>query len=209
MTALLSRRLMLAPGEPAALCARLRLRLPPGFGAAPGPVGTDELIADGSGAASVATSMAVACSPRVGVLVTSTVGDVAAAYGVRGELGASLIRAGSSPVELSAWPAQRLGAELARTVPPIGRSSLPLLHLPLADVTERPEVRDVVIGRLRATVAAPPRVLGLVLWLATAEGWLAVEPAQVRDGVRWATVRPADPVDLGAALAPLVAAGLS
>ena len=46
-------------------------------------------------------------------------GDVAAALGIRGDLGGSLVRAGESDVEVAAWPAERLGVELARAVPPV------------------------------------------------------------------------------------------
>jgi hypothetical protein len=56
---------------------------------------------------------------------------------------------------------------------------------------------------------APPHVVGLVVWLATAGGWLALEPAEVRDGLRWATVRPVQPDELAAAVAPLLAAALA
>jgi hypothetical protein len=82
------------------------------------------------------------------------------------------------------------------------------LHLPLADLPQRTELRDTV-GVLRATVVAPPAVVGVVSWLATTTGWLALEPAEWRDGVRWAHVRPVQRDEIGAAVAPLVAGALS
>jgi hypothetical protein len=64
-------------------------------------------------------------------------GDLAAAFGVRADLGGSMLRAGDSDVEVSAWPAQRLGAELERAVPPLGDGPRPTLHQPLTQVAER------------------------------------------------------------------------
>ena len=58
-------------------------------------------------------------------------------------------------------------------------------------------------------MVAPPAVVGQVVWLATRTGWLAVEPLESRAGVRWADVRPAQPDEIGAAVAPLVAVALS
>lgn len=204
-----SRRLTLAPDEPAALCARLGLHIPPGFDRAPGAIRTAGLMVDGAVHPSVAAGLTATCAPTVAVLVTSTVGSVAAAFGARAGLGGSMIRAGESPVEIAAWPAERLGAELARAVPPLGRSPRPPLRLPLAELTSHAELRADVIGTLRATVVAPPRIAGLVVWLATADGWLAVEPADVCAGVRHVTVRPVHPIEIGAAVAPFVAGALA
>lgn len=209
MTTLLARRLTVAPDEPAALCARLGLRPPPGFDSQPGAVRTAGLLVDGAVHRCVAAGLAATCAPALAVLMSSTVGDVAAAFGVRGDLGGSMIRAGGSGVELAAWPAERLGAELARAVPPLGLSAQPPLHLPLAEIAMRADLQAEVVGILRATVVAPPHVVGLVGWLATAAGWLAIEPAEARAGVRWATVRPVVPVDIGAAVAPLVGSALT
>ena len=200
---------MLPAGEVAGLCARLALPLPPDFAATPTGIATQGLLLDGQVHPSVAAGLRATCAPRVGVLLRSTAGDVAAALGVRGDLGGSLVRVGSSDVEVAAWPAERLGVELVRTVPDLGGSARPALHGPLVDLAAAPELRDGVLGVLRATVVAPPYVVGLVTWLATDAGWLALEPAEVRDGVLWARVRPVHPGDIAAAVAPLVAGALS
>ncbi|MCU1590294.1 MAG: hypothetical protein JWP11_1550 [Frankiales bacterium] len=208
MTALLARRLALQPGETASLCARLGLRLPPGIDRAPRPISTAGVLMDGVVPPALAAGLAVTCAPRVGVHV-STLGGVAAAFGIRGELGASVMRVGEDGREVSAWSPLRLGEELARCVPPLGTGRAAELHLPLADVARSPGLVDAVLGTLRATVVAPPHVMGHVVWLATASGWLSLEPAEVRDGVRWAVVRPVAPADLGACVAPFVGAALS
>ncbi|MDX6198845.1 MAG: hypothetical protein QOJ79_1996 [Actinomycetota bacterium] len=208
-TAVLSRRLVLPAGEVSALCARVGLPPPPGFDAEASGIHTDGLLLGHAVHPSVAAGLRATCSPRVGVLIRSTVGDVAAALGVRADLGGSLVRAGDSDVEVAAWPAERLGAELARVVPSLGRSSMPTMHVPIGALADQPELRAGVIGSLHATVVAPPSVVGQVVWLATRTGWLAVEPLETRAGVRWADVRPAQPDEIGAALAPLIAGALS
>jgi hypothetical protein len=162
----------------------------------PGLIGTDGVHR------AVAAGLAAACIPQVGITVCCSVGDVAAALGIRGDLGGSALRAGDSEVELSAWPADRLGDELARAVPALGSSDLQPMHVALTGLgTLLPEV----VGALQATVVVPPLVVGVVVWLATATGWLSIEPAGSEDGVRRAAVRPVQPDDLGAAVAPFVA----
>jgi hypothetical protein len=203
-----ARRLMLPAGESAAICGRLGLAPPPGFDDEPAPIRTAGLLVDGVVHPSVAAGLAATCSPQVGVVITSTVGRLTGAFGVRGDLGGCMVRADSSDVEVAAWPALRLGEELTRAVPVLGRSPLPSLHLPFEDLAACPELAGAVVGTLRATVVAPPQLVGLVVWLATDAGWLALEPAEVRAGVRWATLRPVQPEDIGAAVAPLVASGL-
>jgi hypothetical protein len=209
MTTLAARRLLLPLGEVAELCARLGVLLPPGFTGVPTSIRSEGLLDDDGVHPSVAAGLIATCAPQVAVLVRSSLGDLAAAYGIRADLGGSMLRAGDSDVEVSAWPALRLGAELARGMPQLGMSSLPRLHLPLAEISEHADLRAAVIGILRVNVVAPPDVIGPVVWLATAAGWLALEPADVHRGVRWATVRPVGPDDLGAAVAPLVAAALA
>jgi hypothetical protein len=209
VSALLSRRLVLPAGEPATLCARLGLLIPPGFDVEPAPIRTPGLLLQDAVHPSVAAGLAATCAPRLGVHLSSTVGDLTAAFGIRDDLGGSLVRAGSSDVELAAWPALRLGEELARAIPVLGASPQPALHLPAAEIADRPELRADVKGTLRATVVAPPHVVGQVVWLATAAGWLSLAPAEVRAGVRWATVRPVDPEDIGSAVAALVAVALA
>jgi hypothetical protein len=140
VSAVLSRRLVLPPGEVAALCGRLDLLIPPGFEADPSPIQTEAVLIDGAVHPSVAAGLAATCIPRLAILLRSSVGDVAAALGIRGDLGGSMVRAGQSDIEVGAWPAARLGAELARAVP---------VALP---------------GVLHITVVAPPRVVGQLLW---------------------------------------------
>lgn len=198
MTALTAKRLALPAGQVADLCAQLGLTLPPGFTADPLPCAVEGL----------GPNLAVVCAPAVSVLVSCTLGSEAA-YGVAGDLGGSLLRFDGSDVEVSAWPATRLGAELTRGVPPLPIGERPFLHAPLHEIAELPSLRAAVRGALRVTVIAPPTVLGVLVWLATDAGWLALEPAEVRAGVRWATVCPVEPADLGPAVTPFVAMGMS
>jgi hypothetical protein len=78
--------------------------------------------------------------------------------------------------------------------------------MPLPEAAER--LRSEVSGTLTATAIAPPAVLGQVVWLATTGGWLALRPADVRDGVRQVSLTPVTAEDLGAAVAPFIAAGV-
>jgi hypothetical protein len=94
-------------------------------------------------------------------------------------------------------------------VPVLGDSPLPRLHLPVSALPDEPLLRAEVVGAMRVTVVAPPHVLGWVTWLATPTGWLALEPAEVRTGVRWAVVRPVRPDEIGTAVAPLLAGALA
>lgn len=165
MTALLSRRLVLPAGELTGLCGLLGLLVPPGFEAAAATIRTDGLLVDGAVHPSVAAGLIATCSPQLAILARGPVGDVAAAWGVRGDLGGSMVRAGTSDVEVAAWPALRLGDELRRAVP--------------AGLT----------GTLRITVVAPPRVVGQLDW-------------HLSGGAD-------DALEIGAAVAPLVAAALS
>jgi hypothetical protein len=197
MTRTTARRLVLAPGELAGMCARLGLELPPAFRATPDAVGEVH--------PSVAAGLQATCAPAVGVLVSSSFGD--AAFGVRDDLGGSLLRGVESPVEVSVWPAVRLRSELARAVPPLAARPSPPLHLPLDEVPD--VLRPLTVGFLRATVVAPPHVLGVVVWVATSHGWVWLQPAQVRRGVRWVDVRPVEPADLAGAVAPDIAMALA
>ena len=208
MRTLAARRLVLQPGEVAALTARLRLRLPPGFEAPPTTTPWS-LISGDDVHPSLAAGLRATCAPRVAVLVATTLGGCEGAFGIADDLGGSLLRTADSDVEVSAWPAVRLGDELARAAPTLPELDRPTLHLPLAELPDAPELAGIVVGTLRATVVAPPYVIGQVLWLATDAGWLALEPAEVRRGARWATVRPVGPRDLGAAVAPFLAAALA
>jgi hypothetical protein len=218
MTALAVRRIALTPGELDVLRRRLDLPAPPGFGVDGGSGSTARLeqlgvTVDGAVHPSIAAGLVAACAPQVGVLVVARARqqEVTAALGVRGELGGSLAQAGKPAVEASVWPAPALGTELARVVPPLSTVEGPALHLPLAELAAGPVVdglRTSLVGSLRATVVTDA-VVGQVVWLATADGWLAMEPAQSRGGERWVTLRPVQPHDLGPALAPSLATALS
>jgi hypothetical protein len=209
VTAFAARRLLLGAEAVAELCRRLGLAVPPGFASPPGPVGAPALVLDGQVHPSVAAGLRATCAPQVGVLLRSSLGDVAAALGVRDELGGSLLRAAGSRVEVSAWPALELGAELARCLPPLPAAPRQSLQWPLHDLATCPELADIAVGTLQATVVRPPQVLGRVTWLATAQGWFSLEAAGVRDGVRWVVVEPVEPADLGPALAPAIGTALS
>ena len=179
-----ARRLVLAPGELDLLARLLGLELPPGFAVRDGTGDRARLAAlgalvDGRVHASVAAGLEAACAPRLAVLVEAAVPDVAvtAALGVRGDVGGALVRTGPDAVEASLWPAVALRAELARLVPPAGEH-----------------------GSLRATVVAPPDVVGQALWSARDGAWLALQPGGATTAV--------GATDLGPALAPLVGAAL-
>lgn len=203
MTTLTARRLFVSVVELADLSDRLGLDLPPGFSGPPAP----HRRSDDDVHPSLAAGLVATCAPVVGVTVTA-LDTVSAALGLRGDLGGSLLRAGGSEVEVSAWPAVALGHELTRTVPELGASAQPARHLPLAELTAE-TLREPVVGRLQATVVAPPHIVGVVIWLATTSGWLSLEPAEVIDGRRWARLRPVQPQDLAAAVAPFVASALA
>jgi hypothetical protein len=207
--AIAARRVTLQAGEVSAACRLLGLQPPPGFAAEPTPILAAGVVVDGAVHPAVAATLAAACAPQVGVVVRSDVGPLWAAVGVRGDLGGSLLRCGSSDVEVSTWRAARLGAELARTVPALGSSDRSPLHVPLDELASVPGLDDIVIGTLHATVVAPPAVLGVVVWLATTAGWLTLDPAEAMAGRRWADVRPVQPDELGGALAPFLAAALA
>lgn len=209
MSVLTPRRLRLPAAEVAELHGLLGLPLPPGFAAERRPVTTPGLCVDGKVQPALAAGLTVTCAPRVGVLVRSTVGDVAAALGVAGDIGGGLLRVGGSAVEVSAWPVPALGAELARCVPPLPSRPRPVLHLPLPELPRSAGLRESIVGTLHATVVAPGQVVGQVVWLASRAGWLTLEPAEVRGGVRWVAVRPVEPVDLARCIAPLVAEALA
>lgn len=200
MTTATARRLVLPPGQLAAVCRDLGLTLPPAFAADPVPTSCD--------VAAIDSNLTVVCAPELSVLVSCTLGTEAA-LGIVGELGGGLIRYPGSDIEVSAWPAVRLGSELARGVPPLPSGERPTLHAPLREIVDLPFLRAAVRGILRTTVVAPPEILGVVVWLATDAGWLALEPAGMRGRDRWATVHPVESADLGAAVAPYVAMAAS
>ncbi len=200
---------------------------------------------------SVLANLQVLAAPEV-LLETHVSVDgqtIRAAHAVAGGLGASLARLGeTATVELSIFPAERLGLELVRMVPATGSAAragqrpaglLPLdaiAQVGLADEVGGDEVVRQLAAELRLTAAeqqlaralstqaggvlhclvtAPPRGpgeparVGQVLWYATAGGWVGLDPEPGPDDRRTVRLRPADPIDLGAWLAPLVAEALS
>lgn len=200
---------------------------------------------------SVLANLQVLAAPEV-LLDTRVRTDghtIRAAHAVAGGLGASLARlGGAATVELSIFPAERLGLELIRMVPPTGAGSRaaarPAGLLPLAAIAEvglaeqigGDEVVRQVATELRLTAAerqlalalstqaggvlhclltgtprrpgGPARV-GQVLWYATPGGWVGLDPEPGPDDRRMIRLRPADPVDFGAWVAPLVAGALA
>jgi hypothetical protein len=218
-------RLLLTPGELDLLRGRLNLPAPPGFAVAGASGAGGRLAAlgvlTGDGVApAVAADLVAACAPQVAVHVVARLGavEVTASLGIRDgrpPSGGGLVRTGPAEVELSGWPVRSLPDELTRVVPPAPVPARATLHVPLdllRVLSRDPEVealRAAVTGSLRATVVRGTSVVGQVLWLGTDAGWIALEPAEVRDGVRWARARPVGPGHLAPAVAVLVARALA
>jgi hypothetical protein len=215
-------RLLLTPGELDLLRGRLGLPLPPGFEVT-GPVEDRHRLA-GLGVLAgddvvpeVAAALVAACSPQVGVHVAGRLAaaEVTAGLGLCDGQGGALVRTSRAEVELSGWPTLSLPDELTRVVPAAPVPAMAALKVPLDLLSSRsadPEVealRATVTGSLRATVVKGRSVIGQVLWLGTAAGWVALEPGEVRDGVRWATARPVGPHHLASSVAVLVARALA
>jgi hypothetical protein len=199
---------------------------------------------------SVAANLQVFANPEV-LLETRVHVDthvVRAAHAVSAGLGASLARLGdTATVELSIFPAERLGLELVRMVPATGAASraeqrptglVPLdavAQIGLADEIGGDEVIQLLSADLRLSAAeqqlaralsaqatgvlhclvtAPPRGpagsgrVGQVLWYGTPGGWVGIDPEPSPDGRRTVRLRAAEPIDLGAWVAPLVAGAL-
>jgi hypothetical protein len=225
-----SRRLVLTADELAVLVAGLPegAALPPGV--APGPAADPAaarqalhargLLVDGRPHPAVRDDLLRLAAPEVAVLleVAAPVADARAAVVVHGPLGAALVRAGDA-VELSAFAAPALAAELARLVPPATGSvpaagTVPLQALVDPDSPAGAGLRARAEGALRAVVVAGGgRAAGVVdwVWLRGVEGtggWAALEPhpggsqPQVR-------VVPVGAEDLAGAVAPSVALLLS
>ena len=139
-------------------------------------------------------------------------------------------------VELSLSPAVRLGEELTRAVPDVtavtgsaavpsaGRAPLPLTgRLPLALLQDpaapspdagstalAAELAERTAGSLSCLVLGPAGDqqlgAGQVSWLATDAGWLGLRPVLDGSPERWVDLVPVTPPDLGAWVAPTVAA---
>jgi hypothetical protein len=200
---------------------------------------------------SVVASLQVLAAPEVLIETRLRTSEhtVRAAHAVAAGLGASLARlADTATVELSIFPAERLGLELIRMVPAVGSAArgaqrpsglIPLdalAQLGLAAEIGGNEVVQQIAADLRLTaseqaaaraftaqvngvlhglVTAPPRPapaagrIGQVLWYATPGGWVGLDSQPVPDGRRTVRLSPADPIDLGAWVAPLIAGALA
>jgi hypothetical protein len=110
---------------------------------------------------SLIADLAVLAGPQLLVQLRGDAGGrgLRAAYGVAGPLGAGLIRAAEGGgVEWSAYPAETLGAELARAVSALGvvaddRGGRPGGLLPLAALVELPLAAEIGAAGLGAEVA--------------------------------------------------------
>lgn len=206
--------------------------LPPGFSLEPtGGGSTDEdvallhrlgvaLPADGDGWTvhpAVADDLLVLAAPEVAVTVrASRPGlDVHACLAVSGPRGAGLLRTGGTAVQLSAFPAADLAAELARVVPaPVDGGPAPAVEEVPLDVLldgSASRLAGRTTGTLHATVLTGPRpdragdVVGIVEWVWDGRGWTGLEALPSRAGRPWVRLVPVLPIDLGAWVAALVA----
>lgn len=203
------------------------LVLPPGFGlAATGSGSLEAAVAllhhagvalpDGDDwrvQPAVAADLLVLACPELAVTVRAARPglDVHACVAVSGPRAASLLRTGPTAVQLSALPATGLADELARVVPaPTGRPAAAVEEVPLdvllGDAAGR--LRGRVTGALHASVVAPRAggAVGSVEWVWDGAGWTGLEALPSRGGRPWVRLVPAVPGDLGAWLAPLLAA---
>jgi hypothetical protein len=212
------------------------LELPPGFRLEEtGSGSTDEGVAllrrlgaavDGDGGwrvhPSVAGDLRVLAAPEVAVTVRAARPglDVHACLALSGPRGAGLLRTGETAVQLSAFDAAALAAELARVVPAQRDDAAvraAVEEVPLAVLLDGTgsRLRGRVSGTLHATVLAGPRpdrepgIVGSVEWIWDGTGWTGLEPLPSRDGVPWVRLVPVRPADLGAWVAPLVARAVS
>jgi hypothetical protein len=123
---------------------------------------------------SIAADLAVLAAPELLLETRVAAGDdeLRAAHAVAGPLGASLVRAEvGAGVELSVFPAQRLGREVARVVPVARTGSVPpptgivplaaLVELPIAAQLGGPEVVAEIAGAL--AISGDQRELALEL----------------------------------------------
>lgn len=210
------------------------LTLPPGFALEPvgACAGTVDVLAalvqdgvalgDPAGQWSVHPSVAgdlhVLAVPELAVTVRAARPglDVTACLAVAGPRGAGLLRTGDTAVQLSAFAAVDLADELARVVPaPLpGRPRGGREELPLESLLDRSGSawHQRVAGTLHATVVSgsgPDRVggvVGSVEWVWDGAGWTGLQALPSRAGRPWVRLVPVAPADLGAWLAPLLAA---
>ena len=222
----LLRRRVLAPA----------LDLPPGFRSATAgaatPAALDRaaaalrrdgvLTAQEEVSAPVAADLHVLAQPELAVLVRARRPglDVTAAVAVRGGLGAGLLRTGPTAVQLSAFPASDLGAELARVVPTPFPTAVPAARtaatVPLDALLEGStaggaagRLRAATTGTLRAVVVHRGGTAGSVTWVLDGGGWTGLQPLPSSDGRPQVRLVPVGPEDLVRWVAPLAAAALA
>lgn len=202
-----ARRLLLSADDLARLQQHCGARLPPGFalsGAVAGPL--SHRLAHPA----VAADLAVLAGPELAVLLRATRPGltVTACLAVAGPRGAGLLRTGDALVQLSAFPAGDIAAELARAVP-VGRIGRSTEVVPL-DVLLGPSgsrLHGRAAGALRAVVAGrTAAVAGSVEWVWDGAGWTSLEPLPSHHGRPMVRLEQVGPEDLAGRLAPLLAA---
>lgn len=166
----------------------------------------------------VVADLRILAAPELAVTVRAAHPDleVTSCVAVSGARGAAVLRTGDTAVQLSAFAAVHLAAELARAVPapattfePRQPQEVPLDRL--LDLSPVP-LRAPATGALHAVVvtgARPDRaagVVGAVEWVCDRSGWTWLEPLPSRGGRPWVRLVPVVPGDLAVCLAPLVAA---
>lgn len=217
-----ARRLLLSPTA----LELIRTRpLPPGFvleptGAESTQAAVVELqargvIVDGVLHPAVAGDLEVLGAPELTVVVQAVVPglEVHACLAVSGARGAGLLRTGDTVVQLSAFPAADVAVELARVVPaPVeGSASTTAEEVPLTALLDGTpgRLQGRALGTLQATVLSAARLVGSVTWLWDGAGWVGLEALPSRSGRPWVRLSPVLPADLGAWVAPLVAAAVA
>lgn len=160
----------------------------------------------------VAGDLEVLGAPELAVVVQAAVPglEVHACLAVSGVRGAGLLRTGDTAVQLSAFPAADLAHELARVVPaPAERATAPTAEEVPLDVLldgTGSRLRGRTTGTLQATVVAGSELVGCVPWVWDGAGWTGLEALPSRAGRPWVRLVPVTPADLGAWVAPLLAA---
>lgn len=191
------------------------LGLPPGFTLVPVPgavAGPPPAVHP-----AVADDLRVLAVPELAVLLRAARPglDVTACLAVSGPRGAGLLRTGTTAVELSAFAAADLPAELTRLVPAwVTDERSPVQEVPLDALLAGgggTRLGGRVGGTLHASVVAgarsdrPGGVVGSVDWVWDGAGWTGLEPLPSRAGRPFVRLVPAGPADLAGWLAPLLA----
>ena len=175
MVTLAPHRLRLSAAEYRSLVERLGLSMPPGW--EPRAVGVAE--APGEVHPSVEANLNVLAHPRIMLDTSATIGPAGlhSVHAVAGSLGASLFALDDGGMELSLFPAVRLGQELIRAVPESGGSTLSG-RLPVEALRE--------LGLAELQRSADPRAVAEVLaslGLATDEAAFATRVAAADGGL--------------------------